>query len=109
MDLNLVYMTAGSLEEARNIGKALVSERLAACVNIIDHMNSFYWWEGELQEDKEVIIIAKTREELVPELTEKVKTLHSYECPCVVSLPILDGNPDFLKWIGDETKEGKSF
>lgn len=105
MDLNLVYMTAGSLEEARNIGKELVSQRLAACVNIIDNMNSFYWWEGELQEDKEVIIIAKTREELVPELTEKVKALHSYECPCVVSLPILDGNPDFLEWIGDETKK----
>ena len=109
MDLNLVYMTAGSLEEARKIGKELVSQRLAACVNIIDHMNSFYWWEGELQDDQEVIIIAKTREELVPELTEKVKSLHSYECPCVVSIPILGGNPDFLKWIGDETKEGKSF
>ena len=107
MKLNLVYMTAGSVEEARNIGKELVSRRLAACVNIIDHMNSFYWWEGALQDDREVVIIAKTREDLVPVLTERVKSLHSYECPCVVSLPILDGNPAFLEWIAQETGQGR--
>jgi periplasmic divalent cation tolerance protein len=103
MKVNLVYMTAGSLEEARKIGKEIVSQRLAACVNIIDHMNSFYWWEGEVQDDREVIIIAKTREDLVPELTQKVVSLHSYDCPCVVSIPLVGGNPDFLKWIADET------
>ena len=107
MNVNLVYMTAGNMEEARKIGKEIVSQRLAACVNIIDNMNSFYWWEGELQDDKEVIIIAKTREELVPELTQKVKSLHSYDCPCVVSIPLIDGNPDFLKWIADETAPDK--
>ena len=98
-----MYMTAGSMEEARKIGKEIVSQRLAACVNIIDNMNSFYWWEGELQDDREVIIIAKTREDLVPDLTQKVKSLHSYDCPCVVSIPLVGGNPDFLKWIADET------
>ncbi len=103
MKYNLVYITASDLEEARKIGRELVASRLAACVNIIDNMNSFYWWEGEIQDDREVVLIAKTRETLVPEVIDKVKSMHSYSCPCVVSLPILAGNPDFLQWIETET------
>ncbi len=104
MKINLIYITTGSLDEARNIGKELVSHRLAACANIIDNINSIYWWDGEIQDDREVILLAKTKESLVPELIEKVKSLHSYECPCIVSLPILDGNKPFLDWVFDETK-----
>ena len=104
MKTNLIYITAGSLDEAKNITGELVSNRLAACANIIDNVSSIYWWEGELQEDREVVVIAKTRETLVPELIEKVKSLHSYDCPCIVSLPILDGNKAFLDWIVDETE-----
>ena len=104
MDINLIYITAGSMDEAVAIGKALVSSRLAACANIIDNMNSIYWWEGKVQNEKEVIILAKTKESLVAELIEKVKSIHSYECPCVISVPIIDGNPAFLDWIRRETK-----
>jgi periplasmic divalent cation tolerance protein len=104
MDINLVYMTAATKEEARRIGKELVESRLAACVNIIDNMNSIYMWEGELQDDNEVIFIAKTREDLVSELTEKVKSMHSYSCPCIVCLPISDGYPPFLNWVATEVK-----
>lgn len=104
MEINLIYITVGTLEEAKTIGKELVSNRLAACANIIDNMNSIYWWEGEIQDDREVILIAKTKKSLVPELIEKVKSMHSYDCPCIVSLPILDGNPPFLDWVADETK-----
>ncbi len=103
MKYNLVYITASDLEEARKIGRELVASRLAACVNIIDNMNSFYWWEGEIQDDREVVLIAKTRETLIPKVIDKVKSMHSYSCPCVVSLPILAGNPDFLQWIETET------
>jgi len=103
METCFVYMTAGSIEEARKIGKALVSERLAACVNIIDRMDSMYWWEGAVQSASEVVMIAKTRESLVPRLTRKVKDLHSYECPCIVSLPITGGFQPFLDWIVGET------
>ncbi|MBW1785475.1 MAG: divalent-cation tolerance protein CutA [Deltaproteobacteria bacterium] len=102
----MIYMTAGSPEEARAIGKALVSERLAACVNIIEGMNSLYWWKGEVQEDNEVVVIAKTRQSLVPELSERVKEIHGYDCPCVVALPITDGFQPFLDWISEETKKG---
>ena len=107
MSIDLIYITAGDIEEAKVIGKALVSERLAACVNIIDNINSMYWWQGEIHDDREAIIIAKTKESLVPELIEKVKSIHSYDCPCVVSLPIVGGNKGFLEWVENETMPGK--
>ena len=104
MKANFIYVTAGSMNEAKKIGKALVSNRLAACVNIIDNMHSMYWWEEEIQNDNEVILIAKTMESLVLTLIDKVKSMHSYDCPCIVSLPILDGNKAFLEWIAEQTK-----
>lgn len=104
MKFNLIYITVGKKEEAEKIGGELVSSRLAACVNIIDKMESFYWWEGKVQKDHEVVLIAKTKEILVSSLIEKVKSLHSYSCPCIVSLPISDGHQPFLDWIDKETK-----
>ena len=77
MSKQLVYMTAGSPEEARRIGAALVEDRLAACVNIIDGMHSIYRWEGKLQQDQETILIAKTTRDRLPVLIETVKAMHS--------------------------------
>lgn len=104
MKATWVYMTAGSTDEAKQIGKELVSGRLAACVNILEHMSSIYRWEGEIQDDSEVVLIAKTLESKVPQLIEKVKSLHSYSCPCIISLPIEGGNPDFLEWIRSQVQ-----
>ena len=104
MEVNFIYMTAGSRDEARKIGKALVVSRLAACVNILDNINSFYMWEGKVQDETEVVMIAKTTAARVPQLVEKVKSLHSYDCPCIVSIPVSDGNRDFLNWIAEEVK-----
>ena len=103
MDYCLLYMTAGSAEEARRIGAALVDERLAACVNVIDGMTSIYRWEGAVRNDSETVLIAKTRRALVEDVVARVKALHSYRCPCVVALPIAGGNPAFLDCIGQET------
>jgi len=103
MDVRFVYMTASSRDEARTIGKALVESNLAACINIIDNMNSLYMWDGALQDDQEVVVIAKTAEQKIPALIEKVKALHSYECPCVLSIPVESGNPEFIAWIRSET------
>jgi periplasmic divalent cation tolerance protein len=100
----MVYITAESMEDAEIIGRNLVSRRLAACVNIISNMKSIYQWEGKIETGNEVIIIAKTKKVLVNELTEHVKNLHGYDNPCVVTLPIEDGNSDFIQWIRDETK-----
>ena len=104
METNLVYITVGSMDEAKAIGKELVSSRLAAGANIINGINSIYWWKGEVQYAKEVIVLAKTKESLVSELIDKVKSMHNYECPCIVSIQITDGNRAFLDWIGKETK-----
>ena len=102
MEINMIYITAGSKDEAVMIGKALINAKLAACVNIIENMTSMYIWDGKLQDDRETILIAKTKQERVPDLIEKVKSLHSYDCPCIVSLPVSDGNPAFLNWIANE-------
>jgi len=103
MDGQLVYITASSGEEARKIARALVEERLAACANLLGKINSIYWWNDAVQEDKEVALIVKSRAELVPRIVERVKALHSYDCPCVVAMPIVDGNRAFVDWISAET------
>lgn len=107
MEFRLVYMTAASRDEAKKIGRTLVEERLAACANVIDGMESVYWWQGKLTEDKETVLIAKTRADLVPALTERVRSLHSYTVPCVVALPLVGGNPAYLAWLEAETVAGK--
>tara|TARA_B100001250_G_C19564166_1_gene684712 strand:- start:18 stop:362 length:345 start_codon:yes stop_codon:yes gene_type:complete len=101
--LCLAYMTVGSLEDAKKIGKTLVEQNLVACVNLLEKMISIYKWEEKLEEDHEVVIIAKTRKNLMPKLIETVNSLHSYDCACILELPIQGGNPEFLNWIKAET------
>ena len=103
MEARFIYITCQDRAEAWKIGRALVQQRLAACANILDHMTAIYWWEGKLVEDQEVVLILKTREEQIPKLTELVNALHSYSVPCVVALPILEGNEAYLDWIHKET------
>ena len=81
-----------------------MEQRLVSCVNIIDKISSLYWWKNKIQKDTESLLIAKTRKTLVQKVTDTVKSLHSYECPCVVSVPITGGNEDFLSWIVKETR-----
>ena len=97
-------MTAGSIEEAKNIGQKLVEQNLAACVNLLENMISIYKWEDKLEEGQEVVMIAKTRKILMPKLIETVNSLHSYDCACILELPIQGGNLKFLSWIETETE-----
>ncbi len=99
MQIRFVYMTTANPEEAQAIGRELVTARLAACVNILPQMNSIYLWEGKLQQDAETVLIAKTTAERVPELIARVKSLHGYTCPCIVSLAVEEGYPPFLEWV----------
>jgi len=101
--LQVIYVTTPNREAALTIAKTVVSERLAACANVLDRVSSIYWWEGAVQEDTETVLILKTRRTLVDSLTARIKTLHSYDCPCVVALNIENGNVDFLTWIFSET------
>lgn len=102
MERCLIYMTAGSRDEALTIGRTLVAERLAACVNVLGEITSIYDWQGTLHEDGEVAFLAKTTKDKVPALTERVQALHSYDCPCVVAVPIEAGAQAFLAWIGEQ-------
>lgn len=99
MNTRLCYITTSTKDEARNIGRALIEKRLAACVNILDGMESMYVWEGKLETAQECVLIAKTEAELVEPLIAMVKALHSYSVPCVLSLAVDKGNPDYLKWL----------
>jgi periplasmic divalent cation tolerance protein len=99
MQLILVYITTKDKSQAEEIGKKLVEEKLAGCVNIIDGMKSIYYWDNSLQQDCEAILIAKTAHHLLPQLTSRVKQLHTYNCPCVIALPLIGGNPDYLQWL----------
>lgn len=99
MEAILVYMTAKDKAEARAIGAHLVKSKLAACVNILDQMNSMYVWQDQFQDDNEAVMIAKTTKALEQALIDAVKARHSYDCPCIVTLPIVGGNPAFIEWI----------
>jgi len=105
MSAVMVYITAGNREEAEKVGKALIEAKLAACVNIIDNMQSMFWWKGQVEKDSETVLLVKTRVGLVGRLNDKVAAVHSYDTPCVVAVPIIDGNPEFLQWIRDETEQ----
>jgi periplasmic divalent cation tolerance protein len=103
MSARLIYVTTANDAEARRIGEALVGERLAACANILAPMGSIYRWQGAVRHDTEAVLIAKTRADLVERAIARIRDLHSYTVPCVVSLPIESGNPAFLQWIDAET------
>ena len=102
-EASLVYVTAGDRETALAIGRALVEARLAACANVISGMESVYRWQGAVEQASEAVLILKTRTSLLDALTEKVKALHDYDCPCVVALPIAGGNANYLDWIAEQT------
>ena len=103
MSYCLAYMTAASVEEGKTIGRALVEDRLAACVNVIPGMVSVYRWEGALEEAQEAVLIAKTRTEKFDALANRVAEIHPYDTPCAIRLDIAGGLPPFLRWIAEET------
>ncbi|HWI29111.1 MAG TPA: divalent-cation tolerance protein CutA [Stellaceae bacterium] len=104
MAVFFVYATAGDAVEAQRIGRAAVEARLAACATVIPGARSTYWWEGEVQESPEAVLILKTTEAQLEALVQRVKELHSYDCPCIEALPVQAGYPPFLDWVARETQ-----
>jgi periplasmic divalent cation tolerance protein len=103
----LISITTNSPEEAESIAKALVQERLAACVNIIPAIISIYRWQGKVHRDSEVLLVAKSRPELFEPLAARVKELHSYEVPEIIAVPIVAGSKAYLSWIDEAVKRGE--
>ncbi len=103
MSVMFVYATAADADEARRIARQVIEEQLAACANIVAGVTSIFRWEGKLEEAAEAVLILKTTEEKLEQLIARVKSLHSYECPCIEALPVVEGNRDFLEWVVRET------
>ena len=103
MSASTIYVTASSIEEAKEIAHIAVGEGLAACANILGDISSVYSWEGEIKENTETALILKTRSNLIKALTGRIKEIHSYDCPCITALNIVDGNADYIAWIANET------
>ncbi|HDY68389.1 hypothetical protein LCGC14_2979790 [marine sediment metagenome] len=103
-DYTVIFITTSSLDEAEKIGRALVEEKLVACANIISPIRSIYRWQGKICDDKEVLIILKTKKKLFKQIEKRVKALHSYEVPEVISIPIIEGSNKYLSWLENETK-----
>ena len=104
MKILFVYITASNKEEAQSIGRVLVESKLAACVNILEGMTSMYRWKDRIQEDSEVVMIAKTSAGRIAALKERVTALHSYDCPCILAFSPSDGHAPFMDWIAEEVR-----
>ncbi|MDO9708650.1 divalent-cation tolerance protein CutA [Paracraurococcus lichenis] len=102
-----VYVTAADAEEARQIGRALVREHLAACVNILPGHTAIYRWDGALHENEEVAFIAKTTAARFEDLRSRIRALHSYETPAILALPAAEGDADFLTWVREQVAPGR--
>ncbi|MDW8443847.1 MAG: divalent-cation tolerance protein CutA [Acetobacteraceae bacterium] len=101
----LVYVTAASEDEAKRIGRALVEERLAACVNVFAPHTAIYRWKGALEESAESAFLAKTTRARLPALMARVRALSSYTLPAIVALPASGGDAEFLAWVKVETSD----
>jgi periplasmic divalent cation tolerance protein len=98
----MAYITAPSMEVAESLAESLVSERLAACVNLIPQVNSIYTWQGEVNHDTEILMIAKTTQLVFEEkLIARVETLHPYDVPEIIAVPLVGGSPAYLSWISE--------
>ncbi|CAM0957087.1 unnamed protein product [Alopecurus aequalis] len=101
----VVYVTVPNREAGKKLSESIISEKLAACVNIVPGIQSVYWWEGKVRTDAEELLIIKTRESLLNALTEHVKANHEYDVPEVIALPISGGNLKYLEWLKNSTRE----
>lgn len=97
----VIFVTSANKEEAEKIASGLIQEKLAACVNIIENVRSIFWWQGKADNACEVLLVIKTRRQLMNKLMKKVKSLHSYEVPEIIALPIISGDKKYLKWIDE--------
>lgn len=102
-DALVVLITVASREEAERIARRLVEDRLAACVNIVSQVRSFFIWQGKFSQEDELLLVVKSRRARFRELATAVAQLHSYSVPEIIALPILVGSSDYLRWVAEST------
>ena len=100
----VIFITVCDKKEAKLIAGRLVENKLVACVNIIDKIESLFWWKGKVDQAKEVLLIAKSKKEKLGKIIKLVKLSHSYEVPEIIALPIIGGYKPYLKWINDSIR-----
>jgi len=103
MDFIVVLVTAPDEDGAAKMAETLVEERFAACINIVRDIRSIYSWEGKIEDEREVLMVIKTKKELFEPLKKRIQEMHPYSVPEIIALPILVGSPDYLRWLGDVT------
>jgi periplasmic divalent cation tolerance protein len=103
MSETITFVTCKDRKQATAIARVLVQEKLAACVNIVPEITSIYRWDGRVEEASEVLILIKSRRALSKKLVARVRELHTYEVPEVVTIPITTGNPPYLRWVRQST------
>lgn len=104
MEFVVIYCTVPNKNEGREIAKALIKYKLVACVNIIDKIESIFSWDGQMQEEKEALMMIKTKKELFDDVNKVIQKLHSYNVPEVIAIPIIEADETYLKWIAHETR-----
>ena len=102
-DYIMVLTTCNSSETSSLIAETLISNKLAACVNIIKGVESVYQWQGKIEHDKEILLIIKTRESLFSQVEQSIQELQSYELPEIIAVPIKTGEKNYLNWIQSAT------
>jgi periplasmic divalent cation tolerance protein len=102
-DFAVVLVTAPDMDLARRLAKGALEAKLAACANIVPAVESHYWWQGKLESSDEVLLIFKTRQQLLPKLERAVRDIHPYDTPEFVALPLTTGSRKYLAWLTDNT------
>lgn len=103
-DKVVVYTTCGNITEAESIARNLINNRLAACVNVVPGLLSYYRWQGKVENDAELLLMIKTAGSLIDEVRNALETLHSYDLPEMIVLPIIGGSQNYLEWLEQEVQ-----
>lgn len=100
----VIFITCANNKEARRIATALIKNRLAACINIADKIESIFWWEGKINLAKESLLIIKSRKTNLTKIVKRVKSMHSYSVPEIIALPVVAGNKDYFRWLNESVR-----